>query len=138
MASWNRSDPKPKPRVRASQAEWSNLHIHFSHARCVHCGQRLFELHHIMPRSQGGDDVPENLAPLCRLHHGILEGHESGWQQVAASVRKYVMTDSDRRRYQEQHAGESFNRRYPPLANTDPQFQADREKLFARHAGEIE
>jgi hypothetical protein len=67
-----------------------------------------------------------------------LEGHETGWERVAASVRQYVMVDNERRRYQERKLGERFNKRYPPLANVDQQFLDDRAVLFARHAEEIE
>lgn len=30
------------------------------------------QLHHLVARAQGGDDVAENLAPLCDLHHGLV------------------------------------------------------------------
>ena len=39
---------------------------------CVHCGitkaprAEYYEVHHIVRRSQGGDDVPENLANICK------------------------------------------------------------------------
>lgn len=35
--------------------------------RCQLCGARTLALdpHHLVPRSQGGDDVTENFAPLC-------------------------------------------------------------------------
>ncbi len=140
MASlWaGKPDPKPVRRVRASQADWSGIHELFKDAVCVYSGRRPVELHHILPRSQGGDDVVVNLAPLTREAHTKLEGHETGWERVAAAVRQYVIVDNDRRRYQETHAGESFNRRYPPLANTDQQFLDDRAALFARHGEEIE
>ncbi len=137
MASWNRSDPKPAKRIRASQAEWSDLHEAFATALCVHCAHGPIELHHVLPRSQGGDDVWENLAPLCRTHHTMLEGHSPGWEPIAASVRQYVMVDNDRRGYQEDKAGESFNRRYPPLPNTDPQFLADYRTIMSRHSAPI-
>ncbi len=141
MASWAGPDPKPEPRVRASQGEWSGIHEFFAHAPCVHCGMAHRSLHHILPRSQGGDDVIVNLAPLCGSGttgcHGLLEGHGAGWERVAASVRQYVMVDNDRRGYQEDKAGESFNRRYPPLPNTDPQFLADYRTIMSRHSAPI-
>ncbi len=141
MASWAGPDPKPEPRVRASQGEWSGIHEFFAHAPCVHCGMAHQSLHHILPRSQGGDDLPVNLAPLCgdgtRGCHGLLETHAPGWERVAASVRQYVMVDNDRRGYQEDKAGESFNRRYPPLPSTDPQFLADYRTILSRHSAPI-
>ena len=39
---------------------------------CVNCGltktprEEYYEVHHINRRSQGGDDVPENLANICK------------------------------------------------------------------------
>ena len=46
--------------------------------RCRQCGQsptqqaeyhRGFEYHHVIPRSQGGSDLPENIALLCHACH---------------------------------------------------------------------
>ncbi len=42
------------------------------HHRCCvrNCTCRInLEVHHIVPRSQGGLDEPENLITLCRKHH---------------------------------------------------------------------
>ncbi len=118
MASiWaGKPDPRPPKRVRASQGEWSDLHQLFEHAVCVHCAQRPVELHHITPKSQGGDDVAENLCPLCRTCHTKLEGHESGWERVASSVRVYVLTDRARCVYAVEKIGwERLSQRYPLL-----------------------
>ena len=42
---------------------WSSLHCAPQH-----------ELHHLVPRSLGGDDVADNLVPLCMIHHkGVTE-----------------------------------------------------------------
>jgi hypothetical protein len=114
-------DTKPARRIRASQAEWSDIHQHFQYACCVNCGLAYQSLHHILPRSQGGDDLVINLVPLCgdgtRGCHGLLESHAPGWERVAASVRQFVITDTRRRHYQEDHAP-GFNTRYPPLASS--------------------
>jgi 5-methylcytosine-specific restriction endonuclease McrA len=32
------------------------------------------ELHHLVARSRGGDDVADNIVPLCRVHHGLVTG----------------------------------------------------------------
>ncbi len=138
MASWNGPDPKPARRVRASRNDLDALREMFAHHPCVSCGVGgSLELHHIHPRSQGGDDVAANLAPICRSCHMKIEGHESGWEQVAASIRQYVVVDNDRRGYQEDKAGESFNRRYPPLPSTDPGFLADYQTIMSRHSAPI-
>ena len=149
MASWSvpeseygdyaptRPDPKPPRRIRASQADWADIHQGFKDAVCAHCAHRPVELHHVLPRSQRGDDVWENLCPLCRTCHTLLESHGPGWERVGASVRQYVITDNDRRRYQEDHAGESFNRRYPPLPHPDQeQIARDYQTIIESHAVE--
>jgi len=42
---------------------------------CIICGEREgLENHHLIPRSIGGTDLPENMISLCREHHGNLHG----------------------------------------------------------------
>ena len=41
---------------------------------CGHAG--FLELHHIVPRSEGGENRPENLVTLCASCHRLL--HERG------------------------------------------------------------
>jgi 5-methylcytosine-specific restriction protein A len=38
------------------------------------CGGPVFEVHHKIPLSQGGTDLPENLVALCELHHAAAHG----------------------------------------------------------------
>jgi hypothetical protein len=38
------------------------------------------DLHHVVPRHQGGSTAEDNLVPLCRRHH--VECHEGGWRIV--------------------------------------------------------
>jgi hypothetical protein len=129
-------DPKPVKRLRASQSDWCDIHQGFSGLPCTSCGQgEPLDLHHILPRSQGGDDLSINLVVLCRSCHTKLEGHESGWERVAAAVRQYVVTDNRRRHYQEDHAGDFFNCRYPPLPHS-PQVLEDFRVINESHASE--
>lgn len=137
IASWNSEtctpDSRPAKRHKASKAEWEAIVAHFEFATCVSCGMRHESLHHILPRSQGGDDVIANLAPMCgdgtRGCHGLLESHAPGWERVAAAVRQYVITDVARRTYQDEHAP-GFSRRYPALPNTEPQFIEDFRTIY--------
>lgn len=46
--------------------------------RCVICGKDSDPCH-IKSRGSGGDDVPENLIPMCRNHHGTQ--HSIGWSR---------------------------------------------------------
>lgn len=79
--------------------------------------RRPVELHHIVPRSQGGDDLAENLCPLCHDCHTKLEGHETGWERVAASVRAYVIGNHSRCVYVVGKIGwDRLNSRYPMLS----------------------
>lgn len=39
--------------------------LHFEFEECLICGCVNFTLHHVLSRSLGGDDVRENLVPLC-------------------------------------------------------------------------
>jgi hypothetical protein len=114
-------DPRPSKRLRASQADWSDIHQEFAHACCVNCGLPYQSLHHVVPRSQGGDDYKANLAPMCgdgtRGCHGILESHAPGWERVAAAVRVYVLTNRPRCVYVIGKLGwDRFNKRYPLLS----------------------
>ena len=51
---------------------------HWAFDECVICGGIDISIHHILPRGQGGDDVWENLVPLCGSGttgcHGGVEG----------------------------------------------------------------
>lgn len=75
-------------------------------------------LHHITPRSQGGGDVQENLAPLCgdgsRGCHGLIESHGNGWRRVAAAIREFVLQNPERAGYMRRTLGDiRFDARYP-------------------------
>lgn len=55
--------------------------MHLEGGECVLCGVRGQSLHHVLPRSLGGDDVRENLVWLCGDGvagcHGLIEArHE--------------------------------------------------------------
>jgi 5-methylcytosine-specific restriction endonuclease McrA len=72
-----RSDPKPAKRYRATPEEWAGIHRAFVKEMCWVCGRMWSDLHHILPRSQGGDDVIACLAPLCRQCHTRVEARDS-------------------------------------------------------------
>lgn len=108
-------DPKPKRsaggigrpkgngprrfRVVAGASEWDRLH-EAKDGPCLVCvwtgAEQLLpsSLHHVVPRSQGGDDCEENLIPLCgdgtKGHHGLVEAHEAHTCRLtAAAVQQY-------------------------------------------------
>ena len=57
--------------------------------RCVIDFKRYSSLHHIVPRSMGGEDNEENLVTLCQKHH--REVHNTGainWIKKLSDLRK--------------------------------------------------
>ena len=46
--------------------------------RCACCGRPIEHYHHIVPRSEGGSNVPENIVGLCKdCHERLHKGNES-------------------------------------------------------------
>ena len=39
---------------------------------CLFCNRKIDHFHHIVPRSEGGSDTPENIAGLCERHHNLV------------------------------------------------------------------
>lgn len=50
------------------------------------------ELHHVVPRDRGGDDVAANLVPLCRDHHEKVEQRRGAFPRILAQV---IQRDDD-------------------------------------------
>jgi hypothetical protein len=67
-------DPKREKRIRDPELL---RRMHFEFEECVICGVVDFSVHHVLKRSQGGDDVRENLVALCGHGtagcHGLVE-----------------------------------------------------------------
>lgn len=63
-------DPKRAPRVRDPELL---RRMRYEFEECVLCGSVDFSIHHVLKRSQGGDDVRENLVALCG--HGTAGCH---------------------------------------------------------------
>lgn len=56
------SDPKPAKRIRDRNVL---AKFHAIQQECLHCGNANVNADHLLPRSQGGDDVLPNLIGLC-------------------------------------------------------------------------
>src|SRR5882724_10345243 len=72
-------DPRPAKRHKADIDEWKILRkLKLGPCRVCECvfGVEI-GLHHLIPRSLGGSDVPDNLVPLCGSGttgcHGAVE-----------------------------------------------------------------
>lgn len=53
---------------------------------CRYCGQRGEQVHHILYRSQGGPDCPNNLILLCTEHHMLVHSNKRHWQPILLAV----------------------------------------------------
>lgn len=82
------SDFKAPARIRDDLAAKRKL-VRFP--ICRNCPQKATDAHHILLRSQGGDDVEDNLIPLCRQHH--FEYHNADISvRVNLDEKLYVLT----------------------------------------------
>lgn len=64
--------PKRPARIKADALGWLAIRTKKLGTCRAHAGRECtgrVELHHIVPRSWGGDDLPENILPLCQRHH---------------------------------------------------------------------
>lgn len=67
---------------------------HWAFDECVICGGIDISVHHILPRSQGGDDVWENLVPLCGSGtHGCHGAVEHGSDAVCRALGRYLIAE---------------------------------------------
>ena len=112
-------DPKPVKRYRASLDEWTTWRRDLADNNCWVCDGPWQELHHIYPRSQGGDDDIDNLAPLCRPCHGLVEAHDP---YARSQIRGALLFNHTR--YLERKTYDAvawLQRQYPLLpARTEP------------------
>lgn len=54
---------------------------------CENCGNRAVDVHHLKFRSQGGEDIPENLMGLCRDCHNRAHGSKPFNQEL---IKKHL------------------------------------------------
>lgn len=90
-------DPKPARRVKATAGEWAAIRERKLRGwPCRICDDKAaVELHHLVPRGMGGahgDDVAENLVPVCRVCHGLIEARDP-W---ASSLLGRRLTNAER------------------------------------------
>ncbi|MDR0591346.1 MAG: HNH endonuclease [Candidatus Nomurabacteria bacterium] len=50
--------------------------------RCVICHEPFVEVHHIVPKKEGGTDAADNAAPLCATHHDLFGDNPSKRKQI--------------------------------------------------------
>ena len=94
--------PKPEKRKRLGRAAWKRIRDRCcSTGVCVGCGRRgretwregdplALDAHHVYGRDLGGDDVLENLVALHHGCHMTYEDRATGWEPIAAGIRRRV------------------------------------------------
>ena len=83
------TDPKPLPRVRDPEVFRT---FHRTEPRCLCCGHKGFiHAHHLLNRSQGGDDVLANLVPLCAGCHEAH--HRMNTRTVRDALATYLLSE---------------------------------------------
>jgi hypothetical protein len=115
-------DPKPAKRVVASADVWALMRPVILREPCYGClglSPLRRGVHHLVPKSLGGDDVIENLIPLCGTGttgcHGIYEDRAPGWRMIAGMIRKALSVEKVG--YVVGKKGEDFLDRYYPRAD---------------------
>lgn len=110
-----RTDPKPLRRVRVASGSREALEVyakvHHRGSRCRLCSSPRVTAHHLVPRSRGGDDVRDNLIPLC---HSCHEEFEHGRQRPLFAAQIRAALEPGEVAYIIKRAGEGFLERYYP------------------------
>lgn len=102
-------DAKRPKRVRASKRRWEEIAAK-KQGPCRVCGGAPpNQLHHLVPRSQGGADTESNCAPLCSACHQRVTNYD----REACALLRMSLTD-DEYAYSVDKLGEGrFEARYP-------------------------
>jgi len=99
------ADPFPKSRQLArgqrryrrkvaSPKQWQVI-IDAKQGPCRSCGiPGAIEFHHLVPRSLGGDDIADNIVPLCRPCHGHVTDRSTCDGDCAGDVAR-SLTDAE-------------------------------------------
>jgi 5-methylcytosine-specific restriction endonuclease McrA len=105
------------------------------HFRCQECGYyKHLEVHHIVPKSKGGGDNPENLITLCTRCHGRIHGFEKhkvgkkyGKKKHGYSRHHHRNRRKKEKRYFKQHRNEFIFKETPPK-NWDEMPEEEKKK----------
>lgn len=84
-------DPKRDGRIKDPDLM---RQAHWAFDECVICGAIDISIHHVLSRGQGGDDVWEDLVPLCGSGTtGCHGGVEAGLDSVCRALGRYLLTE---------------------------------------------
>lgn len=82
----------PDKTPTAPESLKNELYFDRADQRCEWCGEHIDqpEVHHIVPRSEGGPNDPENLILLCPNHHRQADAGAIGRSKLRAKVRRQM------------------------------------------------
>lgn len=87
-----KADPKPPKRIIEDRVGWEVLR-RAKLRGCRVCGVDYFrvQLHHLVGRDLGGDDIADNLVPLCPEHHQAVEERKLMiWPNLTKQEQDYI------------------------------------------------
>ena len=77
--------------IRLSSRDWRRKAHDYYFKRCAICGfDTITEVHHILPRTDGGTDDPDNLIVLCPNHHAMADRGMLTTESLVAAARSNV------------------------------------------------
>lgn len=85
------AQPDPKPRKRVTNPKATKLKLQ-ADRKCRSCEQPATDGHHVLLRSQGGDDVPDNIMPLCHACHMAWHAGNISTLRIRTSELYYVFS----------------------------------------------
>jgi hypothetical protein len=110
------------------------------HFRCQECGYyKHLEVHHVVPRSKGGTDDPENLMTLCTRCHKKIHG----FRDVIRKKKRHTRRNKRKkfRRYINKHKDivrkevfpiRSMEDVHPRQEDHSPEAEDRRQRLYAK------
>lgn len=113
---WKRTTPggigKPKPlrshgfRKVATREEWAEI-VAAKQGVCRLCGRGHYRItyHHLVPRSLGGDDVADNIVPLCGSGTTGCHGEVEARRPIALKLLLGALSDAEYAYCKEKMAG---------------------------------
>lgn len=120
-------DFKEGKRKKASRKEWKSLHSSKT-GPCRICSEQPTSLHHLVPRSLGGDDVEANLVPLCGSGTTGCHGYVERRDKHVCGMLRAMLKPAEENYIVEKQGAHYLNKRYPLLLDrpTDASLSSSR------------
>ena len=90
--------PSPKKKEKAKVSNDIYLKVYEAcKGKCVLCGARDIQAHHIRYRSECRDLInePTNMVMLCTLCHARVHSNKKNWQPILLELAKEIYKDGE-------------------------------------------